>query len=53
VGSASCRDGRAPALRYRLGSEDPEIRPRDEVALKVERVMDGSMQTQETLGGCR
>jgi len=39
-------------LRCRFGSEDPQRRSRDEVALKIERVVDGSMHTQETLGGC-
>jgi hypothetical protein len=51
-GSESYRGGRALPLRSRLGSEDPESRPRDEVALKVEGVMDGSMHAQETLSGC-
>ena len=48
--SESCRGGRAAPLRCRLGSEDPEGRPRDEVALKVEGVVDGSMHAHETLG---
>jgi hypothetical protein len=33
-----------------LGSEDPERRSRDEMALKVEGVVDGSVHAEETLG---
>jgi hypothetical protein len=48
VGSASCCGRRASPLHCRLGSEDPEGRPRDE--MKVEGVVDGSMHAEETLG---
>src|SRR6202040_2369315 len=39
-----------PSVR-RLGSEDPERRPRDEMALKVEIIVDGGMHAEEALGG--
>ena len=46
-----CRcDGILP-LRRRFGSEDPQRWSEDEVALKVERVMDGSVHIQKALGG--
>jgi hypothetical protein len=38
-------------LVRRLGSEDPECRTRDEVALEVEGVVDGGMHAQEALCG--
>ena len=34
----------------RLGSEDPERRARDEMALKVEGVVDGGVYAEKTLG---
>jgi hypothetical protein len=37
-------------LRCRLGSEDPQGRSGDQVALKVEIVMDSSMQVEKALG---
>jgi len=37
-------------MRRRFGSEDPQGRSGDEVALKVERVMDGSMHIEKALG---
>jgi len=41
-------------LRCRFGSEDPERRPRDEMALIVERIVDRGMHAEEALGGrCR
>jgi hypothetical protein len=46
----SCRDGFLPLVR-RLGSENPQRRPRDEMALKVEVIVDGGMHAEETLGG--
>jgi hypothetical protein len=39
-----------PSAR-RLGSKNPERRPRDEVALKVEVIVDGGMHAEEALGG--
>jgi hypothetical protein len=36
----------------RFGSEDPQRRPGDEMALKVERVVDGGVHTEKALGGC-
>ena len=38
-------------MRYRFGSEDPQRRSRDEVALKVECVVDGGMEAEKTLRG--
>jgi len=37
-------------VRCRLGSKDPQRRSGDEVALKVEIVMDGCMHIEEALG---
>ncbi len=49
IKSALCRrDGILP-LRRRFGSEGPQRGPRDEVALKVEGVVDDSMHAEETL----
>src|SRR6516225_5164016 len=42
---------RISALIRRLGSEDPERRARDEMALKVEGVVNGGMHAEEALGG--
>jgi hypothetical protein len=42
------RDGPPPLVR-RLGSEDPERRPRHEMALKVEVIVDGNMHAEEAL----
>jgi hypothetical protein len=39
-----------PLVR-RFGSEDPERRSRDEMALKVEVIVDGGMHAEEALGG--
>jgi hypothetical protein len=47
--TSRCCDGVLP-LRRRFGSEDPQDRSGDEVALKVERVMDGSMHIEKALG---
>jgi len=44
-----CCDGILP-LRRRFGSEDPQSRSGDEMALKVERVMGGSVHIEKTLG---
>ncbi len=50
-GSTShCRDRVLPLVR-RLGSEDPERGPRDEMALKVEGVVNGGVHAEEALGG--
>jgi hypothetical protein len=38
-------------LVRRFGSEDPERRSRDEMALKVEVIVDGGMHAEEALGG--
>jgi hypothetical protein len=38
-------------LRRRFGSEGPQRGPGDEVALKIERVVDGGMDTEEALRG--
>jgi|SRR6267378_460345 len=46
----SCCDGILP-LRRRFGSEGPQRGPGDEVALKIERVVDGGMDTEEALRG--
>ena len=43
-------DGILP-LAGRFGSEDPERRARDEMALKVEGVVNGGMHAEKTLGG--
>jgi hypothetical protein len=41
-------------LRRRFGSEDPQRRPGDEMALMVERIVDGGVHAEEALGGsCR
>ena len=45
-----CCDGVLP-LRRRFGSEGPQRGPGDEVALKIERVLDGGMDTEEALRG--
>ena len=37
-------------LRRRFGSEDPQRGPRDEVALKVEGVVDGGVHAHKALG---
>ena len=46
----SCCDGDLP-FRGRFGSEGPKRGPGDEVALEIERVVDGGMDTEEALGG--
>jgi hypothetical protein len=38
------------AIALPLGSDDPQGRSGDEVALKVERVMDGGVHIQKALG---
>ena len=45
-----CCDGILP-LRRRFGSEGPQRGPGDEVALKIERVVDGGMHAQKALRG--
>jgi hypothetical protein len=42
--ASCCGDGILP-LRRRFGSEGPRRGPGDEVALKIERVVDGGMDT--------
>jgi hypothetical protein len=37
-------------LRCRFGSEDPQRRPGDEMALMVERIVDGGVHVEEALG---
>ena len=44
-----CCDGTLP-LRRRFGSEGPQRGPGDEVALKIECVVDGSVHVEEALG---
>jgi hypothetical protein len=46
----SCCDGILPPRR-RFGSKGPQHRSGDEVALKIERVMDGGVDAEEALGG--
>ena len=48
--ASCCCDGILPARR-RFGSKGPQRRSGDEVALKVERVMDGSVHIEKALGG--
>jgi hypothetical protein len=43
-----CCDGILPPRR-RFGSKGPQRGPGDEVALKIERVVDGGMDTEEAL----
>jgi len=45
-----CCDGILP-LRRRFGSKGPLRGPRDEVALKIKRVVGGDMDAEEALGG--
>ena len=45
-----CCDGVRP-LRDRLGSEDPQRRSRNEMALEVEGVVNGSVHAQKALSG--
>jgi hypothetical protein len=42
-------DSRLPFCR-RFGSEDPQCRSGNEVALKIERVVDSGMDAEEALG---
>src|SRR5215472_4112892 len=44
------RDGILPLVRRR-GSEDPQRRARDEMALKIEGVVDGSVHAEKPLSG--
>src|SRR6516225_10373460 len=46
----AARDGIPPLVR-RLGSEEPQRRARDEMALKVEGVVDGGVHAEKPLGG--
>jgi hypothetical protein len=47
--SSPCRYGVLP-LRCGFGSEGPQRRPRDQMTLKVEIVVDGGMHAQKALG---
>ena len=47
--ASSCRNGLLPRVR-RLGTEDPERRSRDEMALKVEGIVHGGVHVEEALG---
>src|SRR5262249_5268168 len=49
IQSSCCCDSVLP-LRRCLGSEDLQGRPGDEMALKVERVVDGGMHIEKALG---
>jgi hypothetical protein len=51
AGRSSRRCNGTLPSRRRFGSEDPKDRSRDEVALKVEVVVDGGMDAEEPLGG--
>jgi hypothetical protein len=46
---SSCRNDLLPVVR-RLGTEDPERRSRDEMALKVEVIVHGGVHVEEALG---
>ena len=48
---ASCRCDSTLPLCGSFGSEDPQCGSGDEVALKVEVVVDGGVHTEEALGG--
>ena len=48
----SCCDGILPPRR-RFGSEGPQRGPGDDVALQIECVVDGGMDTEEALRGSR
>jgi hypothetical protein len=48
-GRSHCRDCIPPFAR-RFGSKDPQHRSRDEMALKVEGVVDRGMHAEEALG---
>jgi hypothetical protein len=52
VWTSCCCDSIVP-LRRRLGSKDPQGRSGDEVALKVECVMDGGVHIEKALGRAR
>jgi hypothetical protein len=47
----SRRRDRIPPFASRLSSEGPQRRSRDEMALRVEGVVDGGMHAEETLSG--
>ena len=51
LAGASCRCDSAVPLCGSFGSEDPQCGSGDEVALKVEGVVNGGVQRQEALGG--
>jgi hypothetical protein len=42
---------RISPLARRLGSEDPEPRAREEMALEIEGVVDGGVNAEKPLGG--
>jgi hypothetical protein len=44
-----CRNRALPLVR-RVGSEYPERRPRDEMTLKIESIVDSGMRADELLG---
>jgi hypothetical protein len=50
---ASCRGGRGAPLRCRFCSEHAKRRPREEMALEVEGIVDGSVHAEERLCRCR
>ena len=41
------------SIGSRLGSEDPERRARDEMALEIEGIVDGGGHAEKSLGGAR
>jgi hypothetical protein len=49
--AGSCRGSSVVPLRRGFRSEDPQRRPGDEMALKIEGVVHGRMDIEEALGG--
>ena len=49
--AGSCRGSSVVPLRCGFRSEDPQRRPGDEMALKIEGVVHGRMDIEEALGG--
>ena len=49
--SSSCRGSSVVPLRCGFRSEDPQRRPGDEMALKIEGVVDRGMHAEEALSG--
>jgi hypothetical protein len=49
----SCDGNRSLPSGGCFGSEDPKRRPRDEMSLMVESIVDGGMEVEKTLRGSR